>query len=96
MFERLFNREKHPNLISEHDPEVDTGFVDSKGRYYSREELSSYIGYNADTFGGVENKIKREKSTEAFKLEKPLANDARSVTITSNAELLERFPKLSS
>ena len=53
MFDRLFNREKHPNLISEHDPEVDTGFVDSKGRYFSREELSSYLGYNADTFGGV-------------------------------------------
>jgi hypothetical protein len=58
MFDRLFNRERHPNLISENDPEVDTGFVDSKDRYYSRGELSSYLGYNADTFGGVESKIK--------------------------------------
>lgn len=56
--DRLFNTEKHPNLISEHDPEIDTGFVDAKSRYYSREELGSYLGYNADTYGAFENRIK--------------------------------------
>jgi hypothetical protein len=64
MFDRLFNREKHTNLISEYDPEVDVGFVDSKAHYYSREDISSHLGCNADTFGGVENRIRQEQAVK--------------------------------
>jgi len=50
LIERLI-RTGHPDVVGRWDPEIEDGFVDSTGRFLTREEASQAVGHHADSYG---------------------------------------------